>query len=181
MKQDTFTFNGNSEIAKGNDIVRLLFYANIGFFIEVVQMLEFNIRKLLCYEQSVKEIEAGNIEKERIIEICAKFEKYYSDTYKDKLMLGKLINRLEKECCLLEDFIKLIKEINNFRARIVHSIFQNNVISGNLGNEKVVNEYINKRLIPMTNNAIMINKTIIKIIEEYRNDLHEYKRNVGLI
>lgn len=46
----------NSEIAKDNEEVRIAFYANTGFFIEVAQMLEFNLRKLLCYERSVKEI-----------------------------------------------------------------------------------------------------------------------------
>ena len=33
------------------------FYTNIGFFIEVAQILEFNLRKLICYELSVKGIE----------------------------------------------------------------------------------------------------------------------------
>ncbi len=181
MKQEIFTFNGNSKISKGNDSIRLSFYANIGFFIEVAQMLEFNIRKLLCYEQSVKEIEAGNIEKDRINEICSKYDEYYENTYNEKLTLGRLINKLKNECNLDDDFIRSIKDINDFRTKIVHSIFQNNVISGNLEKEEIVNEYINKRLIPMTNNAILINKTIIKIIEEYRIDLRKYKKQVNLI
>ena len=47
----------NSDISKDNTEVRIAFYTNIGFFIEVAQMLEFNLRKLICYELSVKEIE----------------------------------------------------------------------------------------------------------------------------
>ena len=47
----------NSDISKDNTEVRIAFYTNIGFFIEVAQILEFNLRKLICYELSVKEIE----------------------------------------------------------------------------------------------------------------------------
>mgnify|MGYP001059391512 FL=1 len=43
------TFILNSDIAKGDDYVRIAFYSNIGFFIEVAQMLEYNLRKLICY------------------------------------------------------------------------------------------------------------------------------------
>ena len=46
----------NSDISKDNTEVRIAFYTNIGFFIEVAQILEFNLRKLICYELSVKEI-----------------------------------------------------------------------------------------------------------------------------
>lgn len=59
----------NSEIAEGDPNVRVAFYANIGFFIEIAQMLEFNLRKLICYHNSVTEIEKGEITKERIKKI----------------------------------------------------------------------------------------------------------------
>ena len=52
MKENIIQFN--SDIAKGEDEVRIAFYANIGFFIEVAQIFEFNLRKLICYEMSVK-------------------------------------------------------------------------------------------------------------------------------
>lgn len=35
----------NSDIAKDSTETRIAFYANIGFFIEVVQMPKFNLRK----------------------------------------------------------------------------------------------------------------------------------------
>ena len=54
--RDYFTIQFNSDIAKESNETRISFYANIGFFIELAQMFEFNLRKLLCYELSVKEI-----------------------------------------------------------------------------------------------------------------------------
>ncbi len=177
---DEFIINGNSDIAKGDDNARIAFYANIGFFIEVAQMLEYNLRKLLCYEKSVKEIETGELTKRRISKICKKYDKYYDDTYIQKLTLGKLIRRLEKEDELLKDFIVILKEINDFRAKIVHSIFQINIVNTNLGKPQTVRDYTNKRLIPMTNKAIELNKAIINIMGEYKTDLHEYKLMVGM-
>lgn len=53
----------NSEIAEGDLNVRIAFYANIGFFIEIAQMLEFNLRKLICYHNSVTEIEKERLRK----------------------------------------------------------------------------------------------------------------------
>lgn len=64
----------NSNIAKGSSETRISFYVNIGFFIELAQMLEYNLRKLLCFKLSVKEIEDGDITKEKIEEICKKYD-----------------------------------------------------------------------------------------------------------
>lgn len=75
----------------------------------------------------------------------------------------------------------LIKEVNDYRIFIVHIIFQNNVISGNLRDPKTLNSYIEEKLIQMTHKASELNKMIIRAIELYRNDLRAYKARVGLI
>ena len=59
----------NSDISKDSTETRIAFYTNIGFFIEVAQMFEFNLRKLLCYESSVKEIEKDGLSKESVTKI----------------------------------------------------------------------------------------------------------------
>ena len=76
MTDNIISIQYDSDIAKGNEVVRISFYANIGFFIEVAQMFEFNLRKLICYERSVKEIEQGEITKENVERICAKYDRY---------------------------------------------------------------------------------------------------------
>lgn len=171
----------NSDISKDNAEVRIAFYTNIGFFIEVAQMLEFNLRKLLCYELSVKEIEKEGLTKEIVSNICHKYDEYYFQTYDEKWTLGRLKDKLKEITSLPNNVTDLIKEINDYRILIVHKIFQNNVISGNLSDSKTVNIYIKERLIPMTNKASKINKMIIRVIELYRNDLQAYKAEVGLI
>ena len=171
----------NSDISKDSTETRIAFYANIGFFIEVAQMLEFNIRKLLCYESSVKEIEKDGLSKESVTKICGEKDEEYVKTYTDKLTLGQLIGKLEKNASLSSEVIKLIKEINIYRSFIVHKIFPNNIISGNLSKSETVHHYIETKLIPMTNSAIETNKMLIKIIELYRDDLRKYKAQVGLI
>ncbi len=171
----------NSDVSKDNTETRIAFYANIGFFIEVAQMLEFNLRKLLCYESSVKEIEKDGLSKENISKICGEKDEEYVKTYTAKLTLGQLIGKLEENASLSSEVIKLIKEINIYRSFIVHKIFQNNIISGNLSKSETVHHYIETKLIPMTNNAIETNKMLIKIIELYRDDLRKYKAQVGLI
>lgn len=170
----------NSKISKDNTEVRIAFYANIGFFIEVAQMLEFNLRKLLCYELSVKEIEKEGLTKEIVSKICQKYDKYYFQTYDKRWTLGRFKKELKSITSLPDNIMELIKEINDYRILIVHKIFQNNVISDNLSDSKVVNSYIEERLIPMTNKAIDVNKMIIKVIELYRNDLRAYKAEVGV-
>ena len=86
-----------------------------------------------------------------------------------------------KEITLLpNNATDLIKEINDYRSFIVHKIFQNNIISENLSKSETVNNYIETRLVAMTNNAIGINRIIIEVIELYRNDLRTYKTQVGL-
>lgn len=60
MDERELTIQFNSDIAEDDSNIRIAFYANIGFFIEIVQMLEFNLRKLICYHNSVTEIEKNN-------------------------------------------------------------------------------------------------------------------------
>lgn len=180
MTEEEFVFFGNQNIAKGDDKVKVFLYAHIGFFIEVAQMLEFNIRKLLCYEQSVKEIAEGNIDKNRVTSICEKYDKYYIGTYNDKLTLGRLINKLDKECKIDNNITKTLRDINDFRTKIVHSIFQNNVISNNLEDVELVKEYVLKRILPMIDETITINKKIIEIINKYKYELKNYKQQVGI-
>ncbi len=171
----------NSDISKDSTETRIAFYANIGFFIEVAQMLEFNLRKLLCYESSVKEIEKDGLSKESVLQTCQKYDKIYLETYTRKRTLGWLIGELKKNTSLSSEVIKLVKEINIYRSFIVHKIFQNNIISGNLSKSETVHHYIETKLIPMTTNAIETNKMLIRIIELYRDDLRKYKAQVGLI
>ena len=177
---ENFTIQFNPDIAKGSNETRLSFYANIGFFIELAQMFEFNLRKLLCYELSVKEIEQGDLTKERVETICAKYDEYYYTTYSDKWMLGKLRNEVEKLTSLPTEISEIIKEINDYRNLIVHKIFQNNVISCSLQSAQTVQEYIDKRLLPMINKTSETNKCIVKTIELYRDDLRDYKKQVGI-
>ena len=178
MKNITIQFN--SDISKDNTEIRIAFYSNIGFFLEVAQMLEFNLRKLLCYELSVKEIEKEGLTKEIVSNICQKYDEYYFQTYDEKWTLGRLKDKLKEITSLPNNVTDLIKEINDYRSFIVHKIFQNNIISENLSKSEMVNNYIETRLVPMTNNAIEMNRMIIKVIELYRNDLRSYKTQVGL-
>ena len=179
---DNISIHFDTDIAKGNDAVRISFYANIGFFIEVAQMFEFNLRKLICYERSVKEIEQGKITKENVERICAKYDKYYDDTYlkKSKFTLGRLINESKSDSSISKEFFDFLDELNDFRVSLVHKVFQNNIIRHDFDSAEFVLEYTNKRIIPMTNKAIEINKAIIGIIDLYRVDLHDYKRQVGI-
>jgi hypothetical protein len=182
MTDNIISIQYDSDIAKGNEAVRISFYANIGFFIEVAQMFEFNLRKLICYERSVKEIEQGEITKENVERICAKYDRYYDDTYlgKSKFTLGKLINESKNDSSIPKEFFDFLDELNEFRVNLVHKIFQNNIIRHDFDSAEFVLEYTNKRIIPMTNKAIEINRTIIGIIDLYRSDLHDYKVQVGL-
>lgn len=144
-------------------------------------MLEFNLRKLICYELSVKEIEKEGLTKDNVSKICQKYDEYYFQTYDEKWTLGRLKDKLKEITSLPNNATDLIKEINDYRILIVHKIFQNNVISGNLSDSKTVNSYIKEKLIPMTNKASEINKMIIRVIGLYQNDLRAYKAKVGLI
>lgn len=181
MTDSIISIQYDSDIAKGNEVVRISFYANIGFFIEVAQMFEFNLRKLICYERSIKEIEQGEITKENVERICTKYDQYYDDTYlgKSKFTLGKLINESKSESSISKEFFDFLDELNDFRVNLVHKIFQNNIVRHDFDSAEFVLEYTNKRIIPMMNKAIEINKTIIGIIDLYRTDLHDYKRQVG--
>ena len=97
MDERELTIQFNSDIAEGDSNARIAFYANIGFFIEIAQMLEFNLRKLICYYNSVTEIEKEKITQERVKKICDDNDKYYIKTYKDKFTLGRLTKELRNE------------------------------------------------------------------------------------
>lgn len=178
MKDNIIQFNSN--IAQDNSDTRVTFYANIGFLIEVVQMLEYNLRKLLCYHLSVSEIEKNELTKENILSICKKYDDYYFKTYTDKWTLGQLKGEISKLNLLKDDIINYFTEINNYRNLIVHKVFQNNIISHALEDSQKVSEYNKKRLIPMTDKAIAINDLVIKIIGAYRDNLRSYKRQFNI-
>ena len=170
----------DDNISADNQDIRIAFYSNIGFFIEVVQMLEYNLRKLLCYHKSVTEIEEGDLTKERVETICKKYDDYYSKTYENKYTLGKLKNELKCIEQLDEKVLDVFTEINDYRILVVHKLFQNNVVTDSLRESKNVNDYMNERLIPMTNKTKCVNDLVIKIINAYKADLHAYKDQVGI-
>ncbi len=171
----------NSDIAKDSTETRIAFYANIGFFIEVVQMLEFNLRKLLCYELSVKEIESNNaFTRETVEKTCDRYETYYLKTYKDQWTLGKLKNEVSRATSIPPNVCDTLQELNDYRIQVVHKIFQNNVITGNLGDSEIVRSYVGTRLIPMTDKAVETNALIIKEITKYQVTLYGYKKQVGI-
>lgn len=179
MNDSTIQFN--PQIAKENDEVRIAFYANIGFYIEMAQMLEFNIRKLLCYKLSVEEIEKTDITKDSIVEICNKFDKCYQNTYQKKMTLGQLIKDGEKKNVFSDKVIKSLKIVNDYRQILVHKIFQNNVVSKDLENAEFVSNYTQNKLLSMTNFTDNLNKKIIEDILEYREKLHDYKKRYGIM
>lgn len=170
----------NSDISKDNAEIRLALYSNIGFLIEVAQMLEYNLRKLLCYHLSVTKIEQSDFTKENVLSICNEYDELYFKTYSDKWTLGKLKDEIAKTGLLKTEIIDLFKEINDYRVLIVHKLFQNNIICKKLENADYVADYTEKRLIPMTNKAIVCNDLIIKIMNEYKLDLHNYKKQLGI-
>lgn len=171
-----FTISVDSDISKDDEQIRIAFYASIGYFIQVAQMLEYNLRKLICYAKSVSEIESGEITKGRVAEIHKKYDEYYLRTYKDKFTLGKLKDEVAKLNIFQPDAIALFKEINDYRAKVVHMIFQNNVICREFERSDKVLDYTTKRLVPMSDKTEVINKLVIKCIEDYREDLREYEK-----
>lgn len=42
-------------------------------------------------------------------------------------------------------------------------------------------EYTNQRLLPMIEKVTAIIKMVIKVIEAYKEDLHKYKNDVGIV
>lgn len=95
-------------------------------------------------------------------------------------MLGKLISEAKNDSSIPVELFDFLEELNDFRVNLVHKVFQNNIIRHDFDSAEFVLEYTNKRIIPMTNKAIEINKTIIGIIDLYLTDLHDYKTQVGL-
>ena len=170
----------NSKIAQDSLEVRLAFYENIGFFIEIAQMLEYNLRELICYERSVKEIERGELTKENVENICKRYDQYYLKTFKEKWALGKLKNELMQETSITQKMFTYFDEIIQYRNLIAHKLFQINVNNNALQSASTVKDYINNRLSPMTNKASELNSFIIKIIRLYQEDLHKYKKLVGM-
>ena len=170
----------NSKIAQDSLEVRLAFYENIGFFIEITQMLEYNLRELICYERSVKEIEKGELTKENVEIICKRYDQYYLKTFKEKWTLGKLEKELMQETSITPKMFTYFDEIIQYRNLIAHKLFQINVNSNALQSASTVKKYINSRLSPMTNKALELNNFIIKIVRLYQEDLHNYKKQVGI-
>ena len=179
-KEIEYTIQVDNNISTDDQEIRIAFYSNIGFFIEVAQMLEYNLRKLLCYHKSVTEIEEEFLTKERVETICKKYDDYYSKTYEEKYTLGKLTNQLNCIKQLDEKVLKIFTEINDYRILVVHKLFQINVAVDKLRDSKNVLEYMNKRLIPMTNKTKSVNDMVINIINAYKEDLHTYKDQVGI-
>ena len=81
MEDKILTIQTDSSIAVGDSNIRVAFYTAIGFFVEMAQMLEFNLRKLICYHKSVLEIEEGEIAKDRVESICSEYDAF--DSIKD--------------------------------------------------------------------------------------------------
>lgn len=170
----------NSKIAQDNLEVRLVFYESIGFFIEIAQMLEYNIRELICYERSVKEIERGELTKENVESICKRYDQYYLETFKEKWTLGKLKKELMQETSITQELLAHFDETIQYRNLIAHKLFQINIRTNALQSASIVMDYMNTRLSPMINKASELNSFIIKIIRLYQEDLHKYKRQVGM-
>lgn len=179
-KEIEYTIQVDNNISTDDQEIRIAFYSNIGFFIEVAQMLEYNLRKLLCYHKSVTEIKEGDLTKERVETICKKYDDYYSKTYEEKYTLGKLTNQLNCIKQLDKKVLKIFTEINDYRILVVHKLFQINVVVDKLRDSKNVLEYTNERLIPMTNKTKSVNDMVINIINAYKEDLHTYKDQVGI-
>lgn len=179
-KEIEYTIQVDNNISTDDQEIRIAFYSNIGFFIEVAQMLEYNLRKLLCYHKSVTEIEEWDLTKERVETICKKYDDYYSKTYEEKYTLGKLTNQLNCIKQLDKKVLKIFTEINDYRILVVHKLFQINFVVDKLRDSKNVLEYTNERLIPMTNKTKSVNDMVINIINAYKEDLHTYKDQVGI-
>lgn len=179
-KEIEYTIQVDNNISTDDQEIRIAFYSNIGFFIEVTQMLEYNLRKLLCYHKSVTEIEEGDLTKERVETICKKYDDYYSKTYEEKYTLGKLTNQLNCIKQLDKKVLKIFTEINDYRILVVHKLFQINVVVDKLRDSKNVLEYTNERLLPMTNKTKSVNDMVINIINAYKENLHTYKDQVGI-
>ena len=94
----------NSDISKDNTEVRIAFYTNIGFFIEVAQILEFNLRKLICYELSVKEIE--------------KYEELLKRYEKANVEYGRIQDEKLHKIGLSQKLESFIKDLENRPASI---------------------------------------------------------------
>ena len=165
----------DSNISKDDEQIRIGLYANIGYFIHIAQMLEYNLRKLICYVKSVEEIESGEITKERIDEIHKKYDEYYLSTYKEKFTLGKLKDEVSKLNLLKPEEIAIFKEINDYRTKVVHMIFQNNISCNELEQSNKVLDYIMQRLVPMSNKVTETNSFVLKRIEAYQEVFRKYE------
>jgi hypothetical protein len=171
----TLTILTDLNISKDDEQVRVGLYTNIGYFIQMSQMLEYNLRILLCYAKSLEEIESGEITTSRVDEIHKKYDDYYLSTYKDKFVLGRLKDEVAKLNLFEPDVIAIFKAINDYRTQVVHKIFQNNNNSKVFEQSDNVLEYIMKRLVPMAESATTANEFVVKCIEAHREDFREYK------
>ncbi len=174
------TIQFNSDIAEGNNEVRIAFYANLGFFIETVQVLEYNLHKLYSYHLAVTEIEEKGVTKQNIIDICKKHDNSYKKTYTKKWTLGQMKDKLAELNVLQNDVIAAFKDINDYRNLIVHKLFQNNLVCHEFSNAENVAKYMQEKLLPMTNIVVECSRMVAKIITAYSDDLHAYKRQFGI-
>ena len=160
--------------------MRIAFYANLGFFIETVQVLEYNLHKLYSYHLAVTEIEEKGVTKQNIIDICKKHDNSYKKTYIQKWTLGEMKDTIAKFHVLQNDVIAAFKDINDYRNFIVHTLFQNNLVCHELKNAEKVARYMQEKLLPMTNIVIECSRMVAKIIKAYSDDLHAYKRQFDI-
>ena len=169
--KEKITVQFNTNISEDDTDIRIAFYANIGFFIEIAQMLEFNLRKLICYHKSVTEIEATEITKENVEKICKSYDDYYDETYKAKHTLGRLTEGLRKVQVIDSKILDRFSEINKYRNQVVHMIFQNNIIVDKLKSSIYVFDYNQNRLIPMIKITEATNNFVIQMINSLKKSL----------
>lgn len=92
----------------------------------------------------------------------------------------KIKNEVSRAASIPPNVCDTLQKLNDYRIQVVHKIFQNNVITGNLGDSEIVRSYVGTRLIPMTDKAVETNALIIKEITKYQVTLHGYKKQVGI-
>ena len=89
-------------------------------------------------------------------------------------------NEVSRVASIRPNVCDTLQVLNDYRIQVVHKIFRNNVITGNLGDSEIVRLYVGTRLIPMTDKAVETNALIIKEITKYQVTLYGYKKRVGI-
>lgn len=180
QNKEGITVHFNKNISKDDNEIRIAFYANVGYCIEISQMLEYNLRKLICYYKSVNEIEKSEITKDNVEKICKFYDNFYEKTYKERFTLGRLTKELKKVQVIDSKILDNFDKINKYRIQVVHMIFQNNIIVNKFKDSKYVLDYNQNHLIPMINITEANNDFVIKMINMYKESLREYKEQVGV-